>query len=130
MVHSRMAGNHGGCCVMKWGRGRCKSCRGRVPGSAIGEGDTDDDANVVAFKIASNGGRQQEKEWERRPPVELKSLTAPTNLGSKQETRQAGESTLKRKYRRIFPWVTSTLQVAESGNPFMERHQTHSTFEH
>ncbi|GLT31082.1 hypothetical protein SLA2020_058450 [Shorea laevis] len=64
-----------------------------------------------------------------KPPVEL-SLTAPTNLGSKARNKTSRGKCPQRRYRRIFIWVASTLQVAESGNPSMERYQTHSTFEH
>ncbi|GKV15041.1 hypothetical protein SLEP1_g25843 [Rubroshorea leprosula] len=108
----------------------------QIQSAGTEEGDTDDDANVD-FKIASNGERQQEKERGREgtniydlPPVELRSLTAPTNLGSKARNKTSRGKCPQRRYRRIFIWVASTLQVAEPGNPFMEQHQTHSTFEH
>ncbi|GLU15127.1 hypothetical protein SLE2022_316470 [Rubroshorea leprosula] len=97
-------------------------------GEAIEEGDTDHDAHRVDFKIASNGGRQQEGTegllWSQE--VSLLQLI----WEAKRETRQARKVSSKRKYRRIFPWVASNLQATESGNRFMERHQTDSTFEH
>ncbi|GKV49024.1 hypothetical protein SLEP1_g55798 [Rubroshorea leprosula] len=63
--------------------------------------------------------------------MELRSLTAPTNLGSKARNKTSrGKCPQREKHRGIFPRVVGTLQLAESGNPFMERHQTHSTFEH
>ncbi|GKV15055.1 hypothetical protein SLEP1_g25857 [Rubroshorea leprosula] len=60
-----------------------------------------------------------------KPPAELRS---PLLLRSKARNKTSGCSTLK--HRRIFPLVASTMQAAESGNPFMGRHQTHGTFEH